>query len=116
MRRKSELSASEATTIVEKTMETPNVIGCLVSSLRSAAVVKQQHRDGRSLDVFWRETAAGAWRCTVFLSTESELCLTQIDLYPQSGARVEAFEPCSVTINQKDGLLCIVRYDPRHLS
>jgi len=75
--------------------------------------VKQQHRDNRNLDVFWRETPGG-WRCTVFLEPGSELCLAQIDLHSRS-VQVEVFEPCKVVIEEDDGFLCITRCDPRWL-
>src|SRR5262249_26866114 len=107
------LSTAKASEIIEEAMENPSVMGCLASSLRSAAVMEQQHRDKLNLDVFWRETVGG-WRCTVLREPGGELCLAQIDLQSRS-VRVEVFEPCNVVIDEDDGLLCIIRYDPRHL-
>jgi hypothetical protein len=104
---------TKASEIIEEAMENPSARGCLVSSLRSAAIVEQRHRDKLNLDVFWRETGGG-WRCTVFREPGSELCLAQIDLQSRS-VRVEVFEPCNVVIDEDDGLLCIIRYDPGQL-
>jgi hypothetical protein len=47
----------------------------------------------------------------VFLDVDTELCLAQIDLDDDDGTfRVEAFEPCSVTVSSKKGLFCLTRY------
>jgi hypothetical protein len=72
--------------------------------------VEQRHKDKRKLQVFWRERLS-SWRCTVFLDVDTELCLAQIDLDDDDGTfRVEAFEPCSVTVSSKKGLFCLTRY------
>lgn len=77
--------------------------------------MKQQHRDNRKFDLFWREIVGGGWRCTAFLGPESELCLVQVELH-RGSARVEVFEPCKVIIDEEEDLLWIIRYDPHQLS
>ena len=106
------MTALELKELVEQRMDDPWILGRLACNLRDNDVVEQRHHDNRRLSVFWRDTGA-FWRCTIFLDETTELCLVQIDLHQDSTVRVEAFEPCSVTIEPNDGVLCLTRFRPR---
>jgi hypothetical protein len=106
------MKALELKEIVEKGMDNPWILGRLACNLRSNDLVEQRHHDKRKLRVCWRNTGE-FWRCTIFLDQDTELCLVQVDLHNDSSVRVEAFEPCSVTISPEDGLFCLTRYKHR---
>ena len=103
------MTNSELKEIVEQEMDDPFVLGRLANKLHRNDVVEQRHHDGRHLEVFWRDTGS-FWRCTIFLDATTEMCLVQIDLHRDSTVRVEAWEPCSVTISLEDDLLCLTRF------
>ena len=95
--------------IVEQGLNDPFILGRLACHLRRNEPVEQQHHDGRKLDVVWSGRGYGS-RCTIFLSKGSEDCLAQFDLHDDGTVRVEAHEPCSITIDPKMDVVCLVRY------
>lgn len=95
--------------VVEQRIDDPGILGRLACHLRRSEPVAQRHHDGRVLEVLWRQRA-GHWRCTVFLNKSTELCLAQVDLHDDGTVRIEAHEPCSVTISPADDLLCLTRF------
>lgn len=103
------MTPAELKEIVEQEMHHPDILGRLAYPLRNDKLVEQRHHDGRDLDVIWRN-AGDSWRCTIFLDRATDLCLVQVDLRTDSTVRVEAYEPCSVTISPQDDLLCLTRY------
>lgn len=105
------MTSTELKEIVEERMDDPFVLGRLACNLRRNEIVEQRHNDDRKFTVFWRDTGS-FWRCTVFLGDETDLCLIQVDLYSDQTVRIEAFEPCGVTISPPDGILCLTRYKP----
>ena len=105
------MTQSELVEIVEQRMDDPFILGRMVCNLRSNGLVEQRHHDNQKLEVFWRDTG-GFWRCTVFLDERTDLCLAQIDLHDDSTVRIEAFQPCSITVSPEDGILCLTRYRP----
>ena len=106
------MTAPELKEIVEQQMDHPWTLGRLACNLRSHELVEQRHHDERKLHVLWRNTG-DFWRCTIFLDEVTELCLVQVDLHDDSTVRVEAFEPCSITVSPQDNLLCVTRYRPQ---
>ncbi len=92
-------------------MSCPSVLGSLACHLRDDCEIAQQHRDGRELDVVWRE-CAGYWRCTIFISKATDLCVAQIDIHDDGTIRLEAHEPISVTIDPDVDVLVLVRLGP----
>lgn len=106
------MTAPELKEIVEQRLDAPGILGRLACNLRSNDLVEQRHHDERKLCVLWRNTG-DFWRCTIFLDEVTELCLLQVDLHDDSTVRVEAFEPCSVTVSPQDNLLCVTRYRPQ---
>ena len=108
------MTKPELTEIVDQRMDDPFILGRLACNLRSNDVIVQRHNDARHLSVFWRN-AGDYWRCTIFLDDVTELCLAQVDIHDYSTVRLESFEPCSITIEPNDGILCLTRYRPRNL-
>lgn len=106
------MTALELREIVEQRIDDPWTLGRLACNLRSNDLVEQRHHDDCRLSVLWRDTGRNFWRCTIFLGEETDLCLVQVDLHSDKTVRVEAFEPCSVTISPEDGILCLTRYRP----
>jgi hypothetical protein len=105
------MTAHELKEIVEQGMDEPGILGRLACNLHSDDLVEQRHHDKRRLSVLWRNTGE-YWRCTIYLDEDTDLCLIQVDLHKDSTVRVEAYEPCSVTISPEDNLLCLTRYKP----
>jgi hypothetical protein len=103
------MTAPELKEIVEQQMDNPCILGRLACNLRSDDLVEQRHHDERKLCVSWANRG-DSWRCTIFLDEVTELCLVQVDLHNNSTVRVEAWEPCSITISPEDNLLCLTRY------
>lgn len=103
------MTAQELKEIVEQGMDEPGILGRLACNLRNDDLVEQRHHDERKLDIVWRDTGT-YWRCTIFLDEVTDLCLVQVDLHRDSTVRVEAYEPCSVTISPEDDLLCLTRF------
>jgi hypothetical protein len=87
----------------------PHVVGRLACVIGSDTSVVQRHRDGRKFTTGWVQHA-GFLRGT-FCVQGTDLALTQIDIHGESGTiRVEAWEPCSITVEQGTGLLFMNRY------
>jgi hypothetical protein len=40
------------------------------------------------------------------------LCLTEFDVHDDGSVRVESWEPCSVTVDPKMGIMCLTRFKP----
>ena len=89
----------------------PYLLGCIVSRLRENDAFAQKHRDKRTFDLFWRNAGA-YWRCTIFLTPESDDTLAQVDLNVDRTIRVETHEPCSIMINPSENLLVLSRIAP----
>jgi hypothetical protein len=109
IRNQGEYAVIDLKQVVAQRIDDPGILGRLACHLRRNEPVAQRHHDGRELDVLWRERP-GHWRCTIFLSKGSELCLAQIDLHDDGTVRVESHEPCSITIAPDEDLLCISRF------
>lgn len=104
----SELKQSELKQIVEQPLNDPAVAGRIASNLRTDEGVEQKHLDHRTFEVQWQELG-GFWRCTV-TSPGAPGYLARIDLHENATVRVEAREPCSVTVSPEDDVLCLTRY------
>ena len=96
-------------TIVQQRLDQPSILGRLACALRQNDLVSQQHHDGKVLNVVWRNRG-DHWRCTIFLNQATDLALAQIDLHTDGTLRVEAWEPCSVTVSPGEDLLVLTRY------
>ena len=94
--------------VVEQNFSNPSVLGRLACFLRRNEPIAQRHHDHRELDVFWRHRD-GHWRCTIFLNKGTDACLAQVDVHDDGTIRVEAYEPCSITISLGKELLCLTR-------
>jgi hypothetical protein len=94
--------------IVKQDFDDPYLLGRIVSRLRENDTFVQKHRDKRKFDLFWRNAGA-YWRCTIFVSPESEDVLAQVDLHVDGTTRVESYEPCSITIDATENLLVLSR-------
>ncbi len=99
-------------TIVQQRLDQPSVLGRLACPLRRDDLVAQQHHDGKLLDVVWRNRG-DHWRCTIFLNKATDLALAQVDVHSDRSVRVEAWEPCSVTVSPGENLLVLTRYQSR---
>jgi hypothetical protein len=93
---------------VKQDFDDPYLLGRIVSRLRENDTFVQKHRDKRKFDLFWRNAGA-YWRCTIFVSPESEDVLAQVDLHVDGTTRVESYEPCSITIDATENLLVLSR-------
>ena len=103
------MTSQELIEVVNDRMTDPRVLGRLACNLRSSDLVQQRSVDGRTLEIAWKDTG-DTWRATVTYAGQPEQRVAQIDLNENSSFRVEAFEPCSVTISPEDTLLCLTRY------
>jgi hypothetical protein len=107
--RKDEMKARELTEIVRQGIDEPSTLGRLACNLKDRdGRAKQKHHDGRTLEVMWNERP-DFWRCTIFLSAETDDCLAQVDIHNDSTVRVETWEPCSITIDPGEGILVLHR-------
>ncbi len=104
--------SEELEAITEQFMEDPYVLGRIVSRLRKNGSTAQKHKDLKSFDLYWRDTGK-YWRCTIFLSNESDDALAQIDLHADGTVRTELYEPGSITVDPAENLLVVVRIKPR---
>ena len=103
--------AQQLKEIANQKFEDPYLLGRIVSRLRENDTFVQKHRDRRKCDLFWRNAGA-YWRCTIFVSPESEDVLAQVDLHVDGTTRVESYEPCSITIDLTENLLVLSRIAP----
>jgi hypothetical protein len=96
-------------TIVQQRLDYPSVLGRLACQLQRGDLVAQQHHDGKLLDIVWRNRG-DHWRCTIFLDKATDLALAQVDIHTDGTIRVEAWEPCSVTVSPGEDSLVLTRY------
>jgi hypothetical protein len=68
------------------------LLGRIVSRLRENDTFVQKHRDKRKFDLFWRNAGA-YWRCTIFVSPESEDILAQVDLLVNQPRGTQRYRP-----------------------
>ena len=101
------MTTLDLTEIVEQRMSDPAVLGRIVGHLHHSDI-EQRHHDSRTFHVEWNHFG-DFWRCTV-ISDQTSAKLAQVDLHDQTTVRVDAFEPCRVTISPEENLLCITRY------
>jgi hypothetical protein len=103
--------AYELKKIADQGFEDPYLLGRVVSRLRENDTFAQKHHDKTKCDLFWRNAGA-YWRCTIFMSPDSEDVLAQVDLHVDGTIRVESYEPCSITIDSSENLLVLSRIAP----
>jgi hypothetical protein len=103
------MTSAELTEIVAQRMSDPSVVGRLACNLRSSALVEQLHHDDRQLAVSW-EDCGDYRRCTIASRDNAEQRVAQIDVHEHGTIRVDAFEPCRVTVSPEESLLCLTRY------
>ncbi|WP_158819903.1 hypothetical protein [Granulicella sp. S156] len=101
--------AEELQIIAEQNLDSPSILGRIVSRLRKNNAYSQKHKDGFSFDLFWRN-AGPYWRCTISLDKESEDALAQIDVHEDGTVRTELHEPGSITVAPAENLLVVVRF------
>lgn len=106
------MTALELSEIVDQRMADPRVLGRLACNLRNNDPVQQRHHDGRNFSLVWRDSG-DSWRCTVYASDQKDLCVAQVDIHENATVRIEAYEPCRVTVSPEEGILCLTRYKPR---
>jgi hypothetical protein len=109
------MTLQELEEVVAQRMTDPRVLGRLACNIRSSDLLHQRHHDGRSLVIEWRDTG-DTWRAVISVAGNPSERIAQVDLNENSSVRVEAFEPCSVTISPEDGLLCLTRYKPEPVT
>ena len=102
------MTSLELTEIVDNRMHDPAVLGRLACNMHSNDAVEQRHHDDRNFQVAWQDSG-DFWRC-VISDTASGKCLAQVDVHDNATSRVDAFEPCRVTVSPTEGLLCLTRY------
>ena len=86
--------AEELQSLVEQNLESPFILGRIISRLRKDDAFVQKSKDGRSFDLFWRNVGP-YWRCTIFLDEESEDALAQIDIHDDGTVRTELHDPAA---------------------
>lgn len=101
--------AEELHIIAEQNLDSPFILGRIVSRLRRNDASVQRNKDGRMFELFWRNAGA-YWRCTIFLDKESEKALAQIDVHEDGTVRTELHEPGSITVDPAENLLVVVRF------
>ncbi len=106
------MTSLELTEIVDQRMADPTVLGRLACNLRSNSLVEQRHHDDRTLRLDWQDVGE-AWRCIVYSDDQPERRLAQVDIHENATVRVDAYEPCRVTVSPEDGILCLTRYKPQ---
>jgi hypothetical protein len=92
--------------IVAERVEHPSTLGRLATAIGRNDL---RHHDHREFEVLWRQRP-GHWQCTVFTAPESDEALVQADVHEDGTVRVEAWEPCSVTVDREAELLVIHRF------
>jgi hypothetical protein len=103
------VTSQELLEIVDQRISDPVVLGRLACNLHRSDLVEQRHSDGRTFGIAW-EHSGDFWRCTIFASEDRSHRLAQVDIHDHGTVRVDAFEPCRVTISPEEGLLCLTRY------
>ncbi len=103
------MTSLELTEIVDQRMNDPAVLGRLACNLRRNDEVQQRHHDDRQFSVDWHD-AGDFWRCTISSRENAARRLAQVDVHENSTVRIDAFEPCRVTISPEEGFLCVTRY------
>ena len=98
--------------VVDQRMSDPAVLGRLACNLHRSDLVEQRHNDGRRFSVAWHDSG-DFWRCTIASDENAAHRLVQVDIHENATVRVDAFEPCRVTVSTEDGVLCITRYKQR---
>jgi hypothetical protein len=98
--------------VVDQRMSDPAVLGRLACNLHRSDLVEQRHHDGRRFSVAWHDSG-DFWRCTIASDENAAHRLVQVDIHENATVRVDAFEPCRVTVSTEDGVLCITRYKQR---
>ena len=99
----------ELKSIVEQNLDSPYILGRIVSRLRKNDASAEKNKDVCSFEVFWRN-AGPYWRCTIFVNQQSEDALAQIDLHEDGTVRTELHEPGSITVDPAENLLVVVRF------
>lgn len=102
------MTSAELKRIVDQESPDPAIVGRLACNLRSDQPVEQNHKDRKELQVHWQELG-GLWRCTI-TPGDSQSYLARVDLHDGKAVRIEAREPCSITISPDEDLLCMTRY------
>ena len=103
------MTAQELIEVVDQRMSAPAVLGRLACNLHRADIVEQRHHDDRLFTVAWHDSG-DFWRCIIASGDTPSHRLVQVDIHENSTVRVDAFEPCRVTISTEDGVLCLTRY------
>jgi hypothetical protein len=106
------MTAQELIEVVDQRMTDPMVLGRLACNLHRSDPVEQRHHDGRRFRVAWHDSG-DYWRCTVTSDEDATNRLIQVDIHENATVRVDAFEPCRVTVSTEDGVLCVTRYKQR---
>jgi len=106
------VTSLELKEIVEERLSDPIVLGRLACNLHRSDLVEQRHHDGRRFSVAWHDSG-DFWRCTIASDENAAHRLVQVDIHENATVRVDAFEPCRVTVSTEDGVLCITRYKQR---
>ncbi len=103
------MTSYELLEIVNQRMDDPMVLGRLATNLFSEESAKQQNKDDLTLALSWQELG-DLWRCTIWSDKESDTRIALIDIHENATTRIDAFEPCRVTISREEGILCLTRY------
>jgi hypothetical protein len=103
------MTSPELIEVVDQRMSDPSVLGRLACNLHRGEPVEQRHHDGRSFRVAWHDSG-DFWRCVISSEDGAAQRLAQIDIHENATVRVDAFEPCRVTVSTEDGVLCVTRY------
>jgi hypothetical protein len=102
------MTSAELKQIVDQPTPDPAIVGRLACNLRADQPLEQNHKDQTQLHVHWQELG-GLWRCTI-TPEGSPSYLARVDLHDGTAVRIEAREPCAITISPDDDLLCMTRY------
>lgn len=105
------MTSLELSEIVEERMADPRVLGRIACNLKSSEPVQQRHHDDRTLKLEW-EDSGDSWRCIVTSTDGTNRRIAQVDIHENATVRVEAYEPCRVTVSPEEGILCLTRYRP----
>jgi hypothetical protein len=103
------VTAQELIEVVDQRMTDPTVLGRLACNLHRNDLVEQRHHDGRRFSVSWHDSG-DFWRCVISSEDSGTHRLAQVDIHENATVRVDAFEPCRVTVSTEDGVLCVTRY------
>ena len=101
------MTPQELKELVDQPSTDPAVLGRLACNLKSDHA-EQKNTDDRQFEVHWQEQG-DFWRCTI-AARGSQGYLARVDLHDNSSVRLDAREPCSITVSTEDELLCVTRY------